>query len=114
MRKRLRRKLRVGEFRAFYFRATLRVRPGGQWATFIAAFADFLSGRWRRWGFGYGDTSGDRQFSVNVGTRDEAESRRVEVIGWLATRNDVQVVATGSVDYAAPAHLLRRHRRKHC
>src|SRR5882672_10935061 len=98
MKKRLRKKLRVGEFQSFYFLATLSVRTPDQWSIFTDALADFMSDTWRHWGFGYGTASGERKYSINVGVREEAETRREVVIRWLEKRDDVQLIAASQTD----------------
>jgi uncharacterized protein YggL (DUF469 family) len=108
MKKRLRKKLRVGEFQHFYFRATLSVQAGNKWPSFTAALADFMSDTWRHWGFGYGETGSERRFLINVGTREEADSRRTEMIHWLEQRDDVRLVSAAPVDLKARVYRLRR------
>jgi uncharacterized protein YggL (DUF469 family) len=109
MKKRLRKKLRVGEFKPLYFQATLSVRSPDQWSIFNNGLADFMSNKWRHWGFGYGLAPGERKYSINVGVSEEAETRRDVVIRWIEERDDVQLIA---VSQAGPSKSSRMARRK--
>ena len=97
MRKRLRKKLGIGEFKHFYFQATLCLRSCNDWARFTEAMIDFISNRWRRWAFGDNNASHKRPFIIDIGFRDEADLRREEMIHWLGGRDNVQLVEVGSV-----------------
>jgi len=105
MKKRLRKKLGVGEFQAFYFQATLQVRSPDQWSLFEEALAVFMSETWRSWGFGCGEASGERKYSINVGVREEAEARREVILRWLEKRDDVQLIAASQADRGEPFRM---------
>jgi uncharacterized protein YggL (DUF469 family) len=116
MKKRLRKKLRVGEFQQFSFTATLRLRSDEPWDRFCLIMADFMSRRWRHWSFGYAAVSGERSFGINVGTKNEAETRRMATIRWLEGRDDVQLISTRPVDYKVwqlPRSVRSRRRGKY-
>jgi uncharacterized protein YggL (DUF469 family) len=113
MRKRLRKKLGLGEFQKFYFQATLSVQSPDRWPIFTEALGDFMSNMWKHWGFGYGeygDEVSELRFLISVGRRDEAESRRTEMIRWLEQQDVAQFVSATPVDFNARVYRLsRRH-----
>ncbi|HQU45170.1 MAG TPA: 50S ribosome-binding protein YggL [Pirellulales bacterium] len=113
MRKRLRKKLGVGEFERLGFYAIVRVGTETEWGSFFDSLGDFMSDRWCHWSFAYQECPGlERRILVGVGHRREAEQRRSDIIEWLSRHQLAALIAAEPVAYDSPIRRIRRKRRK--
>ncbi len=91
--RRLRKKLRIGEFQELGFEVTITLREGRDETRLTAFWDDFIREALERNGLAYG--GGMSGFVTTVGLGSATEAHREAVLTWLRARPEVRAADVG-------------------